>query len=458
MIAATLHGAVASASLFRGVIQKGLVLHYNTFNTESYNKTGTTIYDLTSNNLNGTITGAPAWNVNYFTFANDYITTANLAPSLTEVHTCEVWIYPTGNGVVMQANAQPTPNASYHHSTIEIVSGNLEFGLWDGSGITSTGATSAISLNQWSQVVLTYNGSTVKGYLNGELVGSVNVVWDSPEDSTGSFYYNFGYQDFTSQGDGTNFDGRFGIMRVYDVELSAPQVRKNYLAVSGNLTSLVTDQLVLYYDPSNTASYSGTGTSLLNLAPTTLTGTSSNVTYTNPYFSFNGSSSQISIPDNAILEPGSGNFTLEAWVRFDTFATTSVIAGKFSPGGLAADVSYALRANTSGEIRFEIGNGAGSLNAPIYSGSVGVWYHLVGVINNTTNEVLLYVNGASLGASVMTYTSILNTSTNLYLGSYNNGEYAQYLDGDLGVVRAYKKALSSTEVLANYNFEKDIYL
>jgi hypothetical protein len=39
---------------------------------------------------------------------------------------------------------------------------------------------------------------------------------------------NFGYRDATSQGDGTDFDGRFGIMRVYNSTLTDAQVLSNY--------------------------------------------------------------------------------------------------------------------------------------------------------------------------------------------------------------------------------------
>jgi len=453
----TMHGVMTSMGSSRYIISSNLVLHYNTFNTSSYNGSGNVINDISGNNLDGSITGSPAWNVNYFTFVNDYITTADLAPSLAEIHTCEVWIYPTNNGVVMQANAQSTPNTSYHHSSIEIVAGKLEFGLWNGNGISSTGPTSNISFNEWHQVVLTYDGATVRGYLDGAFAGSVNVVWDSPEDDAGAFYYNFGYRDTTDQGDGTDFDGRFGILRIYSSALAPSDISRNYQASIGNRTSLVTDQLKLYYDPKNSASYSGAGTSVYNLAPTTLTGTMANVSYTSPYFSFNGANSQISITDNAILEPGAGSFSLETWVRFNNFNASSVIAGKFTNGGLAADVSYGLRARNTGEVRFEIGDGTGSTDSPTFNASADTWYHLVGVIDQVNNQIRLYVNGASLGSTALTYASILNSGNNLYLGSYNNGEYSQYMDGDLGSLRIYSKALSDAEVLDNYSFDRGSY-
>lgn len=215
------------------VVTENLLLYYNTFNTTSYNGSGTTITDLSGNGRNGTITGSPNWTTNYFTFVDDYITTPNLGSAITsanETHSVELWVYPTNNGVLVQYNNTTTPNASYHHSAIEIVSGNLEVGLWNGSGLSSSGNIGTVSFNQWHQIVLTYNGSVCKGYIDGVYKGSVNVLWASPMDSATPFYMNFGFADSTSHGDATNFDGRFGIMRVYNKSLTDAEVLSNYNA------------------------------------------------------------------------------------------------------------------------------------------------------------------------------------------------------------------------------------
>jgi hypothetical protein len=215
------------------VVTQNLLLHYNTLNTSSYNGSGTTITDISGNGRNGTITGSPTWTSNYFTFVDDYITTPNLSSVITsanEVHSVELWVYPTNNGVLVQYNNSTSPNTSYHHSAIEIVGGNLEVGFWNGSGLSSTGNIGAVSFNQWHQIVLTYNGSVCKGYIDGVYKGSVNVLWSSPMDSSMPFYMNFGYVDSTSHGDGTNFDGRFGTMRVYNKSLTDAEVLNNYNA------------------------------------------------------------------------------------------------------------------------------------------------------------------------------------------------------------------------------------
>ena len=220
------------------IVSSNLLLHYNTFNTSSYNGSGITITDLSGNVRNGTIEGLPTWTSNYLTFVDDYITTTNLSAVITsdnEAHSVELWVYPTNNGVLVQYNNSTSPNTGYHHSAIEIVGGNLEVGLWTGSALGSTGNIGAVSFNQWHQIVLTYNGSVCKGYIDGVYKGSVNVAWTSPMNYSYSlFHMNFGYNTITNQGDGTNFDGRFGIMRVYNKALTDAEVLSNYNAGKSN--------------------------------------------------------------------------------------------------------------------------------------------------------------------------------------------------------------------------------
>jgi hypothetical protein len=223
----------------------------------------------------------------------------------------------------------------------------------------------------------------------------------------------------------------------------------------------VTSNLVLYYDPANTASYPGTGTTIDSLTVTNLPGTMSNITYTNPYFTYNGSSSQISVADNAALEPGSGSWTMEVWVN-QTVSGNDVVLGKFNPGGVSASVGYSIRTtNTSYYAQLGSGSGSGStlfVNSTTFVGTLNTWYQLVYVFTNGATKTLqTFVNGTSIGTVNHSLASILNTSSNLYLGSYNGGEFAQWFDGRIGITRLYNAALTSAQVLQNYNTNRAIY-
>jgi hypothetical protein len=187
----------------------------------------------------------------------------------------------------------------------------------------------------------------------------------------------------------------------------------------------------------------------------------SNITYTDPYFTYNGTSSQVSVADTAALEPGSGSWTMEVWVN-QTASGNDVVLGKFDPGGLTVDVSYSIRTTgTSYYAQFGSGSGSGStlfVNSTTFVGTLDTWYQLVYVFTNGGTQTLqTFVNGSSIGTVNHSLASLLNTSTNLYIGSYNNGEYAQWFDGRIGITRLYNTALTSSQVLQNYNADKSIY-
>ena len=135
-----------------------------------------------------------------------------------------------------------------------------------------------------------------------------------------------------------------------------------------------------------------------------------------------------------------------------------MILGKFDNGGVSANVAYGLRTLATGETRFEVGNGTSVVSSPTYTISTGTWYQVVGVWTNVaSNSIELYINGQSQGSNSHAFASILNSTNALYLGAYNGGEYSQYWDGKIGVTRIYNKALSSAEVLQNYENDRGLY-
>ena len=223
----------------------------------------------------------------------------------------------------------------------------------------------------------------------------------------------------------------------------------------------VTSNLVLYYDPSNPSSYPSTGTTINDLSGNGLNGTMSNITYTSPYFTYNGSSSQIAIADNVLLEPGSGDWTMEVWVNQTTLGN-DVVLGKFDNGGASLDVSYSIRTtNTTYYAQIGSGSGAGAtlfVNSTNYVGTLSTWYQLVYVFKNGGTKTLeTFVNGSSVGSVSHSLASILNSTNPLYIGSYNGGEFPQWFDGRIGITRLYNSALTSSQVLQNYNADKSKY-
>ena len=223
--------------------------------------------------------------------------------------------------------------------------------------------------------------------------------------------------------------------------------------------TFVSSGLVLHYDPSNSTSYPGSGTTITDLSGNGFNGTMSNVSFTSPYFTYNGSSSNISVADNALLEPGSGDWSVEFWVNHSVIAGSSRVLIAKTDGGLASEWGYGLRTSNIGNTFMEIGNGTTSTTSPFSTLSINTWYQIVGVWTNVaTNTLVLYVNGASIGTRFHSFVSVKNTTSPLYIGSFGDGSaFGQWLNGRMGIVRMYNKALTSTEILNNYNVDKSKY-
>jgi hypothetical protein len=107
----------------------------------------------------------------------------------------------------------------------------------------------------------------------------------------------------------------------------------------------------------------------------------------------------------------------------------------------------------------EIGNGSTSITSPVTGLTINTWYQVVGVWTNVaTNAFALYINGSLIGSNSHSVTSIKNTTSPLYIGSFNGGQFDQWLNGGMGVVRMYDSALTASQVLQNFNADKDKYI
>lgn len=675
-----------SSKLFKKIVSSatatftisGLILRYEMKGTQSYSGTNT-VKDMIGNS-DAALTNGPLYSTNgYVSFdgSNDYlITSTSLNSKLSPANTSTVisyfaWVYPTDNGVIVTEQGNSSLNTSWHDAQIEIVSGTMRFGVWNGLGSTYFSSSISTPLYRWYYAGITYDGTTLRGYIDAQLAGSTNVARSTPYMGSAGLHYALGATDFTSLGDGTyakaklgafhvyntaltqteisnnysvtksdyiystdlliwadandsqsfsggkvfdlsgngythsfgasgtsstlhgirSFDcntanaflkadgtgptlsasgytyvswakllpssagwrtlyrtapndhpiviqigsdklgfydndanafmdsgydaaslagkwaqwavvgdsssstfyingdqvgstvaygaggnkhdyfgglpgqpfGYVGNMMLYNAKLTQAQVKQNYDALKhvyeqGNFT---TDSLGLYYNPGNLLSYAGSGTSISDLSGNSMAGTMSNVTFETPYLTFNGSTSQIAVSDGSAIEPGSGDWTMEAWFNPANVSGAKVVLGKFRGGG-AADVSYSIRMSGS-NLFAQIGNGLGSTlnthyaNSTNYALSANTWYQAVFVYSNTGDTLKTYINGALQSSVSCTIGNLLDISESLYIGSFNNGQFAQYFAGKIGIVRLYGKELSAAEVLLNFNTNKATY-
>ncbi len=445
------YGRAPSSVPFQ-LVTSGLVIQLDAYNTLSYPGTGTTVNDITSGFTHTLTDGAvyvTLYGVKTFdcTTGTRQVVCNGTGPTLpTTGYTYVTWAKINTSSSTWRTLFRTLPND--HPLLVQISTDNLGFYDNDTGNFIDSGYDVTPILDVWVQYTVVGDSTSSIFYINGSQVGTVAFGAGGNRHSVWG-----GWQA------GQPF-GYVANMFYYNRKLTLYEITQNYTFLSPRFQNITTSGLILYYDPSNTLSYSGSGTSLLNLASGSLNGTMTSVSFTTPYLNFNGTTSQVSVADNALLEPGSGDWTIEMWIRYSVIAgKTRTYLSKTNNGGGAADWGYGFRTNSVANTTYmEVGNGTTSINSPATPVTTGVWYQIVGVWTNIAlNSIALYKNGDLVGSNSHSFTSIKNTTTPLYIGNYNGNEFAQQFEGNIGVVRIYNRALTAAEIQTNYNANKSLY-
>ncbi len=430
-------------------LSEGLIIKLDANNTSSYSGTGTTVSNLQSSSYNHTLSGAT------FTVLNGVkCFDCNGASALISVvqgtgptlpntgYTYVTWARVKSSSADYRTLFRTWPN----DHPILVETGNDNLGFWDNNvaDFEDSGYDVTQIEESWAQYTVVGDSSSSIFYINGVQVGTVSYG------ASGNTHWAWG-------GLGGQPFGYVANMYYYNRKLTLSEIIEQYNILSPTFSDYVTSNLVLHFDPNNPSSYLS-GASVNDLSGNSLNGSLSNVTYTTPSFNFNGSSSEISVADNSLLEPSTGDWTIEAWVNHSVVSGSSrVIIGKTN-GGNASDWGYGLRTSSTGSTFMEVGNGTTSITSPASTLSINTWYQVVGVFTNVaSNSLALYVNASLIGSNSHSFASIKNTTAPLYIGSFNGGQFSQWLNGKVGIVRMYNKSLSALEIAQNFQNDASKY-
>jgi hypothetical protein len=221
----------------------------------------------------------------------------------------------------------------------------------------------------------------------------------------------------------------------------------------GNYRRIVKDGLVLDLDASILASYPGTGTTW-----TDLSGNNNNGTLINgPTFNsgnggsivFDGTNNYVNCGNASNLQLTVG--TISAWVKTTTpgssyrgIITKPFAWGLFVKDGILITYDWGLPAN--------MGTRTTGINI-----SDGTWKSVTMTFTQTigtpSNNVIIYLNGNPVLTTTVKH---FDNNINVQLGSNTSG-INQFLNGSISNSQVYNRALSSQEILQNYNATKIRY-
>ena len=135
--------------------------------------------------------------------------------------TISIWVNPSSpNGVILDELNQ---SDNWHDSWLDLVNGNVYMKIWN-LGCVNLGA---IPDNQWSNIVMEYNGSTYSGYINGNFAGSGTGTRSVPGGSY-ALSYALGKNDTTNCGSGSAFDGLMLNYQIYNTTLQPNGIKEIY--------------------------------------------------------------------------------------------------------------------------------------------------------------------------------------------------------------------------------------
>jgi hypothetical protein len=386
--------------------------------------------------------------------STDYIAVENATSLNPTTVTVSIWVKRNGYQSSIASYLRRNYNDAYGILG-DIAADNVRFKIYNGTTYPES-PNATLSLNEWTNIVGTYDLANIKIYKNGVFVGQTAHT-SAISYASANTTLTIGRDDPVA---GRYMNANYGSVLIYSRALSAVEVAQNYEAQKSKFANTIVQQgLVLNLDAGNPYSYAGAGAVWYDVS-----GNSFNATLINSptYTSDNGgvlnwasaNSQYATVPMSSTLRVA--NITQEAWVYLSGTADQVFIGSQY---GTSSNNSFALWLQ-SGTFYFGVNTGGTFYTAASSASSTSTWYHLIHTYNGTTQY--LYINGvlvttnnsaASGNISYDTSNTLLAIGADFNGTGYNVGP-SVYTNGKMPVVRIYNIALSAAQVLQNYNATK----
>ena len=337
--------------------------------------------------------------------------------------------------------------------------GTHGMGIYDGSNsyFINNAAMQGINDGNWHHIVMTHDGTNLKGYIDGSLIGTVSTG------TTTQFSGGTNYNRIGVRADGNTaaaYDGDIDQLRIFNKAISAAEVGKLYGNGAGEIAcayTSTTDNVA--YPIANTAYYK-----LDNNSKDSARSTGK----FNEGAIFNGSSSYIDLGASLMNNYESNNFSFSCWFNVPSTVINANPNIANNPINLSQNciftkADYISGAGLYGFIygiengEFAIAQGTSSYDG--YSAktsgaslSADTWHHVV-ITKTSSNVYNVYIDGSLQTLSVSsapngTFTTNANSRNAyiMYMAAATYSDPARYTEGKIDQVRIYDVALSSADV------------
>lgn len=419
------------------IVVNGLQLAYDAANPKCYAGVGTFVNDLSGNRNTGYLFSGASYSSNltgYFSFdgSDDYIGT-NFQPNYDYI-TVNVWFWSGafstfGTNTCIVANSQvSSPYPSFDIRKRNTGALQLQFAI-SSSGSEIGQDIGFINDYAWYNVQFTYDGSTVKCWLNGIQVVNYSIAGTLRNSTSNLFIAK--NPAFAGRNAAINVSQVF----IYNRALSEAEIQRNYNSTKQRYIyteDIITDGLIANYDPVSYLSYSGIGNTLADLSGNNnhavlLNGAAYSGSGVTGHIALDGTNDFISSIDVSAYN----DLTIEFWI-FDArgafqrdYLTYNDDAGSYT-------VSNTTYFRTDG-------NGASARQVPSAVVFTNQWFRVCYIKNSD-----LWVNG----------TQYFGTGTDRPYGRLKFGNSRSnvnsLLNGRFGPIKIYNRNLTAAEIKQNF--------
>lgn len=429
---------IASKDNINPIVTNGLVLNLNADMVSSYPAINTAWYDVSGGGNNGTLTNGPTFDSNGFiTFDGIDDQCPFYAPGLGGTATVEMWtkcISLSGKMFFGWAYYDVWTNGD----TIGYNTGNSDI-----YGMSSALVSSLGIVGNWKHLVFEMRSDVP--YTNNKIyVNGVNQTLSQQYSSENTSTRNFNSGNGTIcgwLGGGYYMNQQVSSFRVYNRALTQTEILQNYYQAP-----IVTDGLVFAVDAGNLVSYEN-GSTLTYSLTGSISGSLINGT---GYLNSNGGVWDLDGSDDRIIlgyQPTmlTSDITQEAWVNADSMTNWSGIISNMPSWG----TGFSLQIGPIQRIAAMV---SGEYLTTSWAPQTGVWYHILATHRSSDNLNVLYVNGVQENSLVRSISYSANAVTEIGV-FYTGGGLP--LDGKIGLVRTYNRALTTAEVQQNFNAQRN---
>ena len=335
---------------------------------------------------------------NYFDGTGDYLQTPSSAFSLGTVFTVEAWVYPTispTNAIVFSSTSSGELSLGYYSNTgFGVAASGVSWLLYSGT-MPVVGA--------WNHIAVVRAGlgtNQTSIYINGTRVvnGTISNAF------TGSGAWRVGFDG----GGGASWTGYISNLRVVAGTDVYGYTNTTITPSTTPLNSIANTKLLTCNSPSF-VDYSPINNVITKNGDTAVNKFSPFPGYITNFASysglFDGTGDYLSVPSNAALQFGTGDFTIEGWIYQTAFSGDTPITASYQTWATSVNFYFATRAGSPNVLVFRAGDSVPITLVGNTSIPINTWTHVA--VARSSSVTKIFVNGV---VQTATHTGSVNIS------------------------------------------------